>query len=111
MTTISSSLESDGCICKIGSTPRRDVDGAIRCWQNDVFHITECITKAPNCICTGVAVQVLETDKEVTCYEIDYNNIMRKWPCENKQDWLLYLSAKKDNDAKQEEAVIALQSV
>ncbi|CAH1181656.1 unnamed protein product [Phyllotreta striolata] len=104
------SFEMDGCLCKIGSTPRRDFDGTIKCWQDDVYNITECMTKAPGCRCSDPTAEVLESDDEVVCSNLGIKNTVKRWPCENKDEWILYLSAKKNHDIKQKEARVSREN-
>ncbi|XP_028130050.1 uncharacterized protein LOC114326046 isoform X2 [Diabrotica virgifera virgifera] len=80
------------CTCQEGFYAKEDNSGSARCITFDKKYTLPCNT--PPCVCSGNLAEVRVSDEGLACSEFHFGAELKKWPCENKDDWLLFETSK-----------------
>ncbi|XP_030747930.1 uncharacterized protein LOC115876337 isoform X2 [Sitophilus oryzae] len=75
--------------CKCWENYRADVgENGLQCVALDQFHIMPCnMPKSPKCICSGGISSILKDESGTWCTKYSNGEELRRWPCENRQEW------------------------
>ncbi|XP_076268808.1 uncharacterized protein LOC143201565 [Rhynchophorus ferrugineus] len=75
--------------CKCWENYKADMgDNGLQCIALDQFHIMPCnMPKSPKCICSGGISSILKDESGTWCTKYSKGEELRRWPCENRQEW------------------------
>lgn len=77
----------ENCKCRPGLVPKETGDG-IQCSGIVLKIITPCnIPYEPSCKCTGDVSSIKKTKDGVWCVKSESGKEVKKWDCENKEEW------------------------
>lgn len=82
--------ELENCKCWSGYEPASTPEGVL-CQGIYLLHTMECnIPQPPRCICNSDATGILTDKTGIWCAQYFRGKEIRRWHCENKEDWDKY---------------------
>ncbi|KAJ8934220.1 hypothetical protein NQ314_013498 [Rhamnusium bicolor] len=83
--------ELSDCKCHVGYEAKKEESGAVKCYGIYIKAILPCnLPRRPRCVCSSTVTGIIHDDTGTWCGEFSKGREIRRWACENKEDWKEY---------------------